>query len=93
MPFSFSLNDINYSIVQGYILLRLYQASLMVSAGIKTAEPYAVMSFITMVTDIVESPLRNNDGSGSMLMIRIPKKQLGKRFQEVLLKTRNRFVT
>lgn len=87
-----SLNDINYSIVQGYVLLRLYQAALMVSGGIKPAEPYAVMSFITMVTDIIESPLQSSDGSGSMLMIRIPNKELGKRFYKVLLNTRNRYM-
>lgn len=63
----------------------------MVSGGIKPAEPYAVMSFITMVTDIVESPLRNSDGSGSMLMIRIPNRKLGKRFHDVLKNTRDRY--
>jgi len=88
----FRLNDINYSIVQGYVLIRLYQAALMVAAGVKPAEPYAIMSFITMVGDIIESPLHNADGSGSMLMIRIPNKHLSKHFQNVLLKTRNRYV-
>lgn len=63
----------------------------MVAGGIKPAEPYAVMSIIRMVNDVVESPLRNPDGSGYMLMIRIPSKYMGKYFHEVLLKTRNRY--
>ena len=84
------MNDINYSMVQGFVLLRLYQASMMVSGGIKPAEPYTVMSVINMVNDMVESPLRNPDGSGYMLMIRIPNKQLGKYFHKVLQKTRYR---
>ena len=87
----FRLNDINYSTVQGYVLLRLYQASLMVAAGVKPAEPYAVMSFITMVNDIIDSPLHNPDGSGSMLMIRIPNREMSKHFHDVLTKTRNRY--
>lgn len=63
----------------------------MVAAGVKPAEPYAVMSFITMVNDIIESPLHNPDGSGSMLMIRIPNRQMSKHFCDVLIKTRNRY--
>ncbi|XP_057314871.1 GREB1-like protein isoform X2 [Hydractinia symbiolongicarpus] len=89
VPKANRLNDISYSVVQGFVLLRLYQASLMVAGGIKPAEPYAVMSIIRMVNDVVESPLRNPDGSGYMLMIRIPSKYMGKYFHEVLLKTRN----
>lgn len=77
--------------VQGFVLLRLYKAALMVAGGIKPAEPYAVMSVIRMVNDLVEAPLRNADGSGSMLMIRIPNKQLGRYFHDTLLKTRNRY--
>ena len=64
----------------------------MVAAGVKPAEPYAVMSFITMVSDIIESPLHNPDGSGSMLMIRIPHRQMSKHFCDVLQKTRDRYV-
>ena len=76
--------------VQGFALVRLYRAALMVSGGIRTAESYAVMSVIRMVNDVVESPLRNSDGSGCMLMIRIPDKQLGRYCYEIMMETRNR---
>ena len=62
----------------------------MVAGGIKPAEPYAVMSIIRMMTDVVEAPLTSADGSGCMLMIRIPNARLGKYFHEVLLQTRDR---
>ena len=77
--------------VQGFVLLRLYQASLMVAGGIRPAEPYALMSVIRIMTDVVESPLRSADGSGCMLMIRMPNSKLGKHFRDVLMATRNRW--
>ena len=82
----------SYHVVHAFILIRLYRAALMVAGGIKPAEPHCVLSAIQMVRDIVEAPLRNADGTGSMLMIRVSEAELGKYCHELLKKTRDRYV-
>jgi hypothetical protein len=46
------------------------------SAGIKPAEPHCTLKTIQIIREIIESPVRNADGSGSMLVIRIPSAEL-----------------
>eukprot|EP00794_Sanderia_malayensis_P004602 gene4602-5207_t len=83
------INDTPYSIVDGFLIVRLYRAAIMVAGGIKTAEQYCVLSFLQVIRDIVETPLKNHDGSGYMLLIRVPNVDLGRYCYDTLKETRN----
>ncbi len=86
------INDTPYNIVHGFLLIRLYRAAIMTAGGINPAEQYCVLSLIQTVRDIVDTPLKNDDGSGYMLLIRVPNVELGKYCYDVLKKTRDRYV-
>ena len=83
-------NDIPYNVVHGFLLTRLYRAALMVAAGIKPAEQYCVLSAIQMTRDIVEAPLKKRDGSGYMMLIRVPNTDVAKYCYNVIKKTRDK---
>jgi len=83
-------NDIPYNVVHGYLLTSLYRSALMVVAGLKPAEQYCVLSVIQMTRDIVEEPLKNRDGSGYMLLIRVPNLEIAKYCYNVIKDTRNK---
>ena len=76
--------------VHGYLIARLYRTALMVVAGLKPAEQYCVLSAIQMTRDIVEEPLKNRDGSGYMLLIRIPSVEVAKYCYDIIKETRNK---
>ena len=90
--FSHRRNDIPYNVVHGYLLTSLYRSALMVVAGLKPAEQYCVLSVIQMTRDIVEEPLKNRDGSGYMLLIRVPNLEIAKYCYNVIKDTRNKYV-
>ena len=83
-------NDIPYNVVHGYLLTSLYRSALMVVAGLKPAEQYCVLSVIQMARDIVEEPLKNRDGSGYMLLIRIPNPEIARYCYNIIKDTRNK---
>eukprot|EP00795_Rhopilema_esculentum_P007430 gene7430-13192_t len=83
-------NDIPYNVVHGFLLTRLYRAALMVAAGIKPAEQYCVLSAIQMTRDIVEAPLKKRDGSGYMLLIRVPNTDVAKYCYNLIKQTRDK---
>lgn len=62
------------------------------SAGIKPAEPHCTLKTIQIMREIIESPVYNSDGSGSMLVIRIPSVELANLAFESLRNTRDRLV-
>ena len=62
------------------------------SAGIKPAEPHCTLKTIQIMREIIESPVYNSDGSGSMLVIRIPSVELANLAFESLKNTRDRLV-
>ena len=63
----------------------------MVAAGIYAAEPYTLLSYMSMARDLVETPMKNSEGSGSMLMIRIPRAEMAQYCYSVLKTTRDRY--
>lgn len=62
------------------------------TAGIKPAEPHCTLKTIQIIREIIESPLRNPDGTGSMLAIRIPSVELAMMAFESLKVIRDRYV-
>lgn len=62
------------------------------SAGIKPAEPHCTLKTIQIMREIIESPVHNADGSGAMLVIRIPSLELSNLAFESLKNTRDRLV-
>ncbi|KAK3709417.1 hypothetical protein QZH41_007131 [Actinostola sp. cb2023] len=82
--------DVNVSVLRCYLLIRHYCAAIMWSAGIKPAEPHCTLKTIQIIREIIESPLRNADGSGSMLAIRIPSVELAMMAYESLKVIRDR---
>lgn len=62
------------------------------SAGIKPAEPHCTLKTIQIMREIIESPVHNADGSGAMLVIRIPSVELANLAFESLKNTRDRLV-
>ena len=84
--------DLNLSVLRCYLLTRHYCAAIMWSAGIKPAEPHCTLKTIQIMREIIESPVRNADGSGAMLVIRIPSVELANLAFENLKSTRDRWV-
>lgn len=83
-------DDVNLSVLRCYLLIRHYCAAIMWSAGIKPAEPHCTLKTIQIMREIIESPVHNADGSGSMLVIRIPSVELANLAFESLKNTRDR---
>lgn len=83
-------DDVNLSVLRCYLLIRHYCAAIMWSAGIKPAEPHCTLKTIQIMREIIESPVYNSDGSGSMLVIRIPSVELANLAFESLKNTRDR---
>ncbi|EDO35176.1 predicted protein, partial [Nematostella vectensis] len=69
-------DDVNVSVLRCYLLIRHYCAAIMWAAGIKPAEPHCTLKTIQIIREIIETPVRNTDGSGTMLLIRIPSVEL-----------------
>ena len=82
----------NLSVLRCYLLIRHYCAAIMWSAGIKPAEPHCTLKTIQIMREIIESPVHNADGSGAMLVIRIPSVELANLAFESLKNTRDRLV-
>lgn len=80
----------NLSVLRCYLLIRHYCAAIMWSAGIKPAEPHCTLKTIQIMREIIESPVHNADGSGAMLVIRIPSVELANLAFESLKNTRDR---
>lgn len=85
-------DDVNLSVLRCYLLIRHYYAAIMWSAGIKPAEPHCTLKTIQIMREIIESPVHNADGSGAMLVIRIPSVELANLAFENLKNTRDRLV-
>ena len=85
-------DDVNLSVLRCYLLIRHYCAAIMWSAGIKPAEPHCTLKTIQIMREIIESPVHNADGSGAMLVIRIPSVELANLAFESLKNTRDRLV-
>ena len=85
-------DDVNLSVLRCYLLIRHYCAAIMWSAGIKPAEPHCTLKTIQIMREIIESPVHNADGSGAMLVIRIPSMELANLAFESLKNTRDRLV-
>lgn len=83
-------DDVNLSVLRCYLLIRHYCAAIMWSAGIKPAEPHCTLKTIQIMREIIESPVHNADGSGAMLVIRIPSLELSNLAFESLKNTRDR---
>ncbi|XP_078360674.1 GREB1-like protein isoform X2 [Oculina patagonica] len=83
-------DDVNLSVLRCYLLIRHYCAAIMWSAGIKPAEPHCTLKTIQIMREIIESPVHNADGSGAMLVIRIPSVELANLAFESLKNTRDR---
>ena len=82
----------NLSVLRCYLLIRHYCAAILWSAGIKPAEPHCTLKTIQIMREIIESPVHNADGSGAMLVIRIPSMELANLAFESLKNTRDRLV-
>ena len=92
---SFALNrrtteDLDLSVLRCFLLTRHYCAAIMWSAGIKPAEPHCTLKTIQIMREIIESPVRNADGTGAMLVIRVPSVELANFTLESLRSTRDR---
>lgn len=83
-------DDVNLSVLRCFLLIRHYCAAIMWSAGIKPAEPHCTLKTIQIMREIIESPVHNADGSGAMLVIRIPSVELANLAFESLKNTRDR---
>lgn len=92
VSFCRTTDDVNLSVLRCYLLIRHYCAAIMWSAGIKPAEPHCTLKTIQIMREIIESPVYNSDGSGSMLVIRIPSVELANLAFESLKNTRDRLV-
>ena len=92
-PVCRTTDDVNLSVLRCYLLIRHYCAAIMWSAGIKPAEPHCTLKTIQIMREIIESPVHNADGSGSMLVIRIPSVELANLAFESLKNTRDRLVS
>ena len=84
--------DVDVSVLRCYLLIRHYAAAIMWTAGIKPAEPHCSLKTLQIMREIMESPVRNADGSGAMLAIRIPSSELATLAYETLKNTRDRYI-
>lgn len=70
------LSTVPSNIVRCYVLVHHYTTAIMWAAGLRSVEPHCTFKTLQVVRDIIEYPLLNTAGRGSMLVIRIPNQVL-----------------